>query len=155
MTREDREHSFTLANNYITSHTTYKWAYAFLKNLKLANQTTDSTLYAGMGIGLNYTVVRNIGNVHMLSIPHLEKHYYESKDRLIIIDQEGTLPSKELCHFESLPDDITQYLEVLSRDGRNKVFLISQQRKDQMPKFDSPNIGLGAENGFFYKWNNK
>ena len=69
-----------------------------------------------MGLGLNYTVVRNIGNVHTLPTHELKKHYFESNDRIIIIDYEGTLPTKEFCHFESLPDDILGYLEVLSRD---------------------------------------
>ena len=35
------------------------------------------------------------------------------------------------------------------------MFLISQQKKDQLPQFNCPSMGLGAENGFFYKWEAK
>ena len=52
MNKEEKEQRMKIAFNYISKHSTLKWAEAFLKHLKRARPTGESK-YMWIGLGLN------------------------------------------------------------------------------------------------------
>lgn len=54
MSMEEKEQRFKIAFNYISKHSTLKWAEGFLKDLKRAHQPCESvSRYMVIGFGLN------------------------------------------------------------------------------------------------------
>jgi trehalose-6-phosphatase len=59
---------------------------------------------------------------------NIQKAYAASKNRLIIIDHEGTLPRKINADPEPSPM-VLSVLDQLTRDKRNTVFVVSPHSK--------------------------
>lgn len=94
-------------------------------------------------------------------------HYRHARKRVILLDYGGTLAVGEgseslhpgLSMFkrkekESLSPAMLTILQRLSRDPKNIVFIISGQRRSVLQNSfrDLPQVGVAAENGFYYRW---
>ena len=62
MSAEEKEQRMKIAFNYISKHSTLKWAEAFIKDLKRSHQPSgDATSnYLIIGWGLNQTIIKNL-----------------------------------------------------------------------------------------------
>jgi len=85
----------------------------------------------------------------------IEEVYERCKRRLIIVDQEGSLPFKG--KREPNNEGISA-LNELSQDPKNLVIIVSIESKkalhEQYAK-RAPKVALAAENGFFWRWNSE
>ena len=95
MPSEEKEQRFKIAYNYISKHSTFKWAEAFLKDLKRSHQPCENvSKYLILGLGLNQTLIKTRQCFQELKLNFVEQNYQRSINRLIILDQEGVLPMK-------------------------------------------------------------
>lgn len=82
--------------------------------------------------------------------------YLQSESRLIFLDYDGTLvPFAEKPEMAKPDKDISHVLEMLNRDTKNKVVIISGRDKNTLEGwFDHLNICLSAEHGGWIKEKN-
>ena len=86
MPKEEKEQRIKIAYNYISKHSTLKWAESFLKDLKRAHPNDNTSQYMLIGLGLNQTLIKTSQGFQELKIQTVEKEYERSINRLIIID---------------------------------------------------------------------
>ena len=62
MSAEEKEQRMKIAFNYISKHSTLKWAEAFIKDLKRSHQPSGDTSskYMIIGWGLNQTIIKTL-----------------------------------------------------------------------------------------------
>jgi len=134
MQPEEREQRFKIAYNYISKHSTLKWAEAFLKDMKRSHQPLGDGLnkYMIIGFGLNQTIIKTRQGFKELKESYVEGNYNRSCNRLVIIDQEGVLPmnSKPVrtAPGQSVLEPQAKVIKVLNEiisDERNTVVVIS------------------------------
>ena len=85
----------------------------------------------------------------------IETRYKSSGKRIIIIDQEGVIPMREINGQNEPTPEAIKALDHVSSIPQNIVFVISSESKTQMHQWYSkkaPKLGLAAENGFFWRW---
>jgi trehalose 6-phosphate synthase/phosphatase len=77
------------------------------------------------------------------------KSYYQSKNRLIFLDYDGTLVPFAATPQSAKPDaELKNLLNSLAKDPRNEVVIISGRNKGDLAGFfESPALGLVAEHG--------
>jgi len=93
-----------------------------------------------------------------LDVDNLENIYEQSKRRLIIVDSDGVLPVKINPQGKEEPSpEAISVLDTLSKDPNTIVFVVSPGSKTLLHRWyhKTENLGLAAENGFFWKWNSK
>ena len=123
----------------------------------LKSQYNPAGSYVKTGFGLNWQIIKSKKGFKELEAEHIEEVYEQSKKRLILVDSDGVLPVKfnpatgmeEICH------EAISILDTLSQDPNNTVFVISPSSKKLLQSWFSKanNLGLAAENGFFWRWN--
>lgn len=93
-----------------------------------------------------------------LDFQYLNSNYQEMFKRLIIIDQEGVIPMKQIDGVSQPLPEAINLLHKISSDPKTQVFVVSQESKALMHSWyadRAPNLGIAAENGFFMRWNSK
>jgi trehalose 6-phosphate synthase/phosphatase len=113
--------------------------------------------YIKMGFGLNWQVYRSKKGFKELDLNILEAEYASSQRRFIMIDQESIIPFKSKTSGKYEPtDQILSALNKISKLPNTIIFIVSPESKKQMHDWYAkkcPNLGLAAENGFFWRWN--
>ncbi|KAJ5338026.1 Trehalose-phosphatase [Penicillium brevicompactum] len=98
---------------------------------------------------------REIMAVPRLSVSRLTERYRESKQRLMILDYEGTLASwgSPRSIILTTPQRAITTLTELTEDLANVVYVMSSRMPEEMERLfrQVPNLGLIAENGCFVR----
>lgn len=156
MPMEEKIDRFNSDIDFVVNNTTFNW----IKNFFIDLKRTDSsdTVKTGMGIGLNFRVMKLKAQFCQLNKKNLLESYFNSGLRVFFLDYEGTLQTKELKNEETLlgykPEPyLLNLLNILSADPRNLVYIVSGREK---PKLDEwfgsvENLNLASEHGFFFK----
>lgn len=82
----------------------------------------------------------------------LQELYLLKEQRLILIDEEGVIAGDKTLVY----DQYMAALNQLAEDRKNIVVVVSPARKEDLhAKYadEAPQVGLAAENGFFWRWN--
>ena len=151
----------------LKSNTTMKWVKDFLNDIKKV-KFHDSTNKVGMGMGLNFKIMKLNDKFSHLSSKYLLKYYARTKKRLFFLDYESTLIDidESLTEFTDVSESpnrhnamapnhrLLKILKHLTKDPNNLVFIMSKYETDFISKFFKPlpTLGLCGENGFFYKY---
>ncbi|CAG8093438.1 unnamed protein product [Penicillium salamii] len=98
---------------------------------------------------------REIMAVPRLSVSRLTERYRQSKQRLMILDYEGTLASwgSPRSIILTTPQRAITTLTELTEDSANVVYVMSSRMPEEMERLfrQVPNLGLIAENGCFVR----
>ena len=83
----------------------------------------------------------------------LRNEYLKSKERLILLDYDGTLmPIAEKPEKVKPDEEVMKLLDALSQEGKNEVVVVSGRNKKTLEKwFSSLKVGLIAEHGVWFK----
>jgi trehalose 6-phosphate synthase/phosphatase len=152
---------------FALSQTTTTWALQVLQDLKSVVKL-DNEESVLMGFGLGFRVLNVREGFNELSNDAVCKAYRDSRCRLILLDWGGTLVAegdtvdkllaysvaKRQASRSGLTGELSDTLINLCHDPQNVVFVVSGK---QMYSIDDvfgefPNLGLGAEHGFYYRW---
>ncbi|KZT58197.1 glycosyltransferase family 20 protein [Calocera cornea HHB12733] len=101
---------------------------------------------------------RPLDSIPTLNVAQVKSAYNASGERLILLDLEGTLwhvSNLYLIHTEGFtpPKEMIDLLRRLTRDEKNKVYLLSGRGTADLESIgvQVPNLGLCAENGCFVR----
>jgi len=136
MSPNEQESRLKTMQTYLSKNDVFKWAAIFLGDLKEKQQKN--------AIALGTDARNNL----------LEK-YSKARNRLILLDYDGTLAPFHIDPEKAIPDpEILDILENLKRWKKNEVWIISGREKEFLDKhFAYLNINLVAEHGSFIKRN--
>eukprot|EP00968_Pinguiococcus_pyrenoidosus_P019693 scaffold2171_cov253-Pinguiococcus_pyrenoidosus.AAC.7 len=100
-----------------------------------------------------------------LNFANVISSYTATRSRVILLDYGGTLLKKEelgkylkrdmtACKSRTPSQTIFSALDVLSRDSRNLIMIVSSLQREMLEKIFAayPEIGLGASNGHSFSW---
>jgi len=122
----------------ISKQTVQKWAGDFIEELTRIN------------------LRNNLGNdklLDLVKIKSIKDKYKKAKNRLLLLDYDGTLVGFKSRPEDAFPDeDLINLLSRFSQDKKNKVVISSGRDHSVLNDwFGKLNIGLAAEHGAFYK----
>jgi len=119
-----------------------KWADDFMKSLSIIKEYEHELLSRKLTARIRHKIVRD---------------YRKNKQRLILLDYDGTLRDFERRPQDAIPDkEILRLLIKLSGDLHNEVLIISGRDKETLDKwFKHFNTGLIAEHGVWVKEKDK
>ena len=154
---------------YLKKNSTVKWVTDFILDMKRV-QFHDSKNKIGIGMGLKFQIIKLNTKFKHLSSTKLLKYYSKSNCRVFFLDYENTLIDMdetiaENPLYSSTPikkndpahQRLVKILNNISKKESNLVFILSKYDKSVISKIFSnlPNVGLCAENGFYYKYPNQ
>ncbi|XP_075514555.1 putative alpha,alpha-trehalose-phosphate synthase [UDP-forming] 11 [Primulina tabacum] len=154
MTDSEKELHHEKHYKYILSHDIAYWARSFDKDLEKACAEQYNKRCWGIGFGLNSRVIALGPNFRKLSVEHIVAAYNSTKNRLILLDYDGTVMPQDRVDKTPSPEVIS-VLNDLCSDPKNMVFIVSGRGKDSLGKWFSQceRLGLSAEHGYFTRWN--
>ena len=81
------------------------------------------------------------------------KKYRKSKNRLILLDYDGTItPFAPKPHLAKPDEEISALLQILNKDPKNEVILVSGRDRETLDNwFGHLNVSLSAEHGVWLK----
>ena len=139
------------------------WFYSFLIDIKNTKLSDDNTFYMETDEGFNFKLTKIKENFKKLELKLISLKYEKTHNRLLFFDYEGTLPSTysnqyedELVSKGSKPtEEIISLLNELTKDKRNKIFIVAEKGEEQIKEWfgQVKNLGLAAEYGFKYTVN--
>lgn len=135
---------------YISSHDVAYWARSFDQDLERACREHYQRRCWGIGLGLGFRVVALGPNFRKLSVDHIGYAYRNTKNRLILLDYDGTMTPQ--ASVDKAPSsEVISVLNCLCSDPKNIVFIVSGRGKDSLSKWFSQcdKLGLSAEHGYF------
>jgi len=162
---ENLEAKFSHDVQKLSTNTVEDWIKAWIADIIRANNRTPSTRMISVGIGKTTRLFRmrnDFRAIDEFSKNLISKAYVKAKNRLIILDNEGTLippdPFKgsEFANtFTELSEPVQFLLKNICSDPSNTVAIVSQRDTAHMSaKFsDIENLWIAAENGYFYGYN--
>lgn len=138
---------------YISSHDVAYWAKSFDQDLERACKEHYCKRCWGMGFGLGFRVVALAPNFRKLSLDRIVSSYRKTKNRLILLDYDGTISSQSSVN-KAPTEETIKMLNQLCSDPNNVVFIVSGRGKDSLSDWFSPceKLGISAEHGFFTRW---
>lgn len=161
----EREKNFQSMVNYINAHPIDLWAFRFLKDIKFINQKRKNMI-GNEGRQLLNNKLMMEKKKEFLASKEFYKTYKKSNSRLIIImlkhvkellldkgsDDEGDGDSEDFSDTE-LSDVVLELLQRLSKDPKNKIWIVSADETHKLHDtfYKIPNLGLAAEDGYFYR----
>lgn len=180
VTRQERAEA---CYTYVVNNTGTMWGERILVDLKETrrdergvmhdarmNKQVAPSLEHTAGFGFGFRVLGMGERFAQLTAETQEdamgRAYSNANKRLIVLDYGGVLAEGEgrmhpsltasLRKMRVMSREVRQALSQLARDPRNKVFIISGQRREILEREFAylPEVGLAAENGFFYRWGN-
>lgn len=134
----DQLEAIAAMQEIISTQTVKQWAKDFIEELTSIKEKNDA---------LQQKIVEK-DNFEII-----KQAYDKTKNRLIILDYDGTLAPFYKEPMQAYPTpNLLKILEELSSDSRNHVVISSGRNKQTLDKWlgDLP-IGLAAEHGAFYK----
>lgn len=150
---------------FIKENSTFHWIKAFFSDIKRITSNNSLTTNIGLGMGLNYRLMKLNANFSLLSLSHLFHSYYKSSKRVFFLDYENTLQTtvedignetleKNMCITAHRPtQELLSILSTLLSDPKNVIYIVTGREKYYLDEWfgSLKEIGLGAEYGFFYK----
>ncbi|CAG8583413.1 9842_t:CDS:10 [Ambispora gerdemannii] len=138
MPKEEKLVKHSQLYNHVTVHTAQYWAKSFIKELRtnLVNQVQSYT-------------------TPYLKLDLLLSQYKEAKQRLIMLDYDGTLtPIVRTPSAAVPPPHMLEALKSLASDPCNSVWVISGRDQEALDQWlgNIPRLGLSAEHGSFIKY---
>lgn len=154
--------------DYVSTHTVLQWAYQILMDLKRVRKDFDRSYYSGVGLGLGFRVLGMESGFHQLEADAVCRAYRQSRYRVILADYGGTLVadnektdmvqyyavSNKLAQRKGPAKALLESLGDITADLKNMVFVVTGKEKSFLEHsfVNIPNLGLGAEHGFFFHW---
>lgn len=171
MTMADDERKERAESNllYVAENSPMSWFEDFLTDLRRARKK-DSVRVDTIGFGAKLRQVCVGSDFQKLSVDAVIRAYKNSKNRVIFLDNEGTLAADkrhilreysapkgdvlDLKSHGSPPDEaVLDCLKMLCSDSRNTVVILSGRNRELLEEWfgSVPRIGMAAERGFYYK----
>ena len=159
ITDEERRKNYEHDMRYIKENSTFTWIQSFFVNLKKMASFQITSSKIGLGMGLNFRIMKLNSNFSHLNFNHLLNAYTRANYRYFFLDYENTLQSYDdennspsSSKLKPSPKLLT-LLGNLTKDERNRIFIVTNQQKEFLSEaFKEVNdIGLAGEYGFFYK----
>lgn len=116
--------------NYVKNHTTQEWANQFLRDIKLAHNQLESSLFLGLTSDVYKYRLISKKTMNKLDHKYLKETYTNTSNRLIFIDLKD-MGSSDLDAFK-LTQNLLKQLDVLSRFEENKIWVFSHDTKAHM-----------------------
>lgn len=154
----------------VQNNSTMKWMKDFLLDIKRV-KFHDSSNKIGIGMGLNFKIMKLNKKFSHLTSKYLLKYYSRTKKRVLFLGYENTLIDVDESlaeytdetnsperHSKMTPNHrLLKILKHLTKDPNNLIFIMSKYETHLISKFFKalPNLGLCGENGFFYKYPNE
>ncbi|KAG6654458.1 hypothetical protein CIPAW_05G147300 [Carya illinoinensis] len=139
---------------YVSSHDVAYWARSFMQDLERACRDHYSKRCWGVGLGLGFRVVSLSPGFRKLSIDHIVSAYKRTNRRAIFLDYDGTVvPHSSI--IKSPSPEVISVLNVLCKDPKNTVFIVSGRGRSSLSEWFVPleKLGIAAEHGYFLRWN--
>jgi trehalose 6-phosphate synthase/phosphatase len=141
MSSEEQRIRMSHMREYLAEHNVLKWAndiFFMLNEIKERQEQFQPSL------------------LHKHDIEEIIYSYQHARNRLILLDYDGTLV--DIVSHPSLAkptEQLIEILKVLSSDPRNSVFVVSGRKRDNLDEWlGGLPIGMIAEHGAFIKWPN-
>lgn len=154
--------------DFVNTHTVLQWAYQILMDLKRVRKDFDRSYYSGVGLGLGFRVLGMESGFNQLEADAVCRAYRQSRYRVILADYGGTLVadnekhdmvqyyavSNKLAQRKGPAKALLESLADITADMKNMVFVVTGKEKSFLENFFAtiPNLGLGAEHGFYFRW---
>ena len=127
------------------------WFFNFLKDIKNSKLSDENTFFICNDGYTQFKLKKLDKKFRQLETKYISLNYEKSHSRLIFLDFEGTLPSNN----QKPTDEVIDLLNGLTKDKKNKIFIIAEKGKEIYEYFkEVNNLGLGIEYGFKYIINN-
>ncbi len=140
MDPQEREERWQKLYDVVTRHTGEYWAHTLLERLHEVYHEQDA---------------RTTSSIPRLSTHALCEKYKASRQRLFILDYEGTLASwgSPRSIILTSPQRTIDVLNDLLLDSKNIVYVMSARRPEELDRLFGrvPKLGIIAENGCFLK----
>jgi len=117
---------------------------------------------------MQYKIMDLKAGFHPLDHKEVCISYRTSRQRLILLDWGGTLEDDQgkadkmqafalatgVAERTGMSQELRSVLEALAEDPKNIVFVVSGREQPAVAQYfgSVPNLGVGAEHGFYYKW---
>lgn len=145
---------------YVTMHSSVTWAASFLSDLKESNEVVREVVRLGLSAGAGFRTLEFEGFT-MLNTRAVVKAFRESKNRLFLLDYDGTLTTiggssqqSSMAHSWAVPaEGVMESLTRLSTQEHTSVVIVSGRKKTSAG-FLQENVkplGIAAEHGYYYK----
>ena len=148
--KEKENYLLTIKQDFLYSEKfSFKnWFYNFLKDIKSSKLSDENTFFICNDECTQFKLKKINKKFKKIVNKYISLNYEKSHNRLILFDFEGTLPSDNY----KPTDEIIDLLNELTKDKRNKIFIIAERGKNQVWEWfkDVKNLGLGTEYGFKY-----
>lgn len=124
---------------YVLRHSTQSWANQFVRDIKNAHETLESSLFLGItSEAVKHRLIHE-RNTTALDYKTFLDAYSNSSNRLIMIDTKGIGSHKDVgdcynlnIYSSELSDKIIHLLDCLSRFEENKLWIISPDVKSKI-----------------------
>mmetsp|Transcript_7436 Transcript_7436/g.16134 ORF Transcript_7436/g.16134 Transcript_7436/m.16134 type:complete len:857 (+) Transcript_7436:209-2779(+) len=154
---------------YVSQHTVAYWAASYMSDLQRVTKNHVTMKCYGLGLGLDtFRMVALDANFRRLEEAVVMNTYMGSKFRVFFLDYDGTLTYMAAAHAATgasasasssgllslaPTEEVLAVLQALAADPRNRVTIFSGRPKSELQEWFAsvPNLGLVAENGFFFK----
>ncbi|GFR42321.1 hypothetical protein Agub_g3228 [Astrephomene gubernaculifera] len=140
---------------YVSQHTVAYWATSFVADLQRVTKNHVAMKCYGLGLGLDtFRMVALDANFRRLEERVVASTYASSRFRAFFLDYDGTLTGGSTSSLTLAPSEqLLAVLRALAADKRNRTFLFSSTPKADLASWFAsiPDLGLVAENGFFYR----
>lgn len=138
---------------YVSTHDIAHWVRSFMGDLHKTCKNHAQRRCWGIGFGFGFRIVALDPGFRKLSLEHITSAYRRTKNRLILLDYDGTMvPCNSIDKTPSL--EVTSVVNSLCADPDNRVFIVSGRSRDVLQDWFSPckKLGLSAEHGYFNRW---
>jgi trehalose 6-phosphate synthase/phosphatase len=144
---------------YVTLHSSVSWAESFLADLKESSEVVREVVRLGLSTGVGFRTLEFDGFT-MLNTRAVVKAFRESKNRLFLLDYDGTLTTigsdmqASMAHSWAVPaTEVMDSLARLASQDNCNVVIVSGRKKSSAgfhQEVVAP-LGIAAEHGFYYK----
>lgn len=169
MAEDEKRDRFESNRQYVTQNSPVVWFEDFLADLRRARKKDDVRIESiGFGARMRWVCVG--GDFQKLPINAVLSAYRNSKNRVFLLDNEGTLaadkrnvyrsyngPKADISDLQSQGSppngEVLDCLRSLCADSRNTVVILSGRPRETLEEWfgEVQRIGLAAERGFYYK----
>ncbi|XP_058100885.1 probable alpha,alpha-trehalose-phosphate synthase [UDP-forming] 7 [Magnolia sinica] len=138
---------------YVSTHDVAYWSRSFLQDMERTCKDHFRRRCWGIGLSFGFRVVALDPNFRKLNIDTIVSAYERAKNRVILLDYDGTLmPKTSINKTPGL--EVLSILNTLCGDSKNVVFIVSGRGRESLSKWFSPceKLGIAAEHGYFLRW---
>nr|AWB09339.1 trehalose-6-phosphate synthase 3 [Tamarix hispida] len=141
---------------YVSTHDVGYWAHSFVQDLERACREHVRRRCWGIGFGLGFRVIALDPSFRKLRVEHIVSAYKRTENRAILLDYDGTMMLQS--SVSTNPDtEAVRVLDILCRDPKNVVFLVSGKDRKKLTEWFSSceDLRIAAEHGYFVRENNE